>query len=289
MNQILDRLQECAAIAVFTDLDGSLLDHDTYSFEDARPALERIRARRIPLVFTSSKTRPEIERLQAAMGIREPFIVENGAAVFFPDGYRNWPVDDGAREPPYRVIRLGATYADIRRWILSLRPGFNIRGFGDLSLEDIERLSGLASAEAGLAKQREFTEPFLIDDDQPIMGLQALAAAAGFTITRGGRFYHLMGAGQDKGVAVRRAASVIRRHMGQPLCTIGLGDSANDASMLQRMDIPILIPHPDGSYEDVEVAHLRKARHPGSRGWNDMILELLGVLPAGGPRDAASG
>ena len=34
--------------AVFTDLDGSLLDHHTYSFESARPALERIREQRIP-------------------------------------------------------------------------------------------------------------------------------------------------------------------------------------------------------------------------------------------------
>lgn len=276
MNHILDRLQECASIAIFTDLDGSLLDHDTYSFENARPALERIRARRIPLVFTSSKTRPEIERLQAAMGIREPFIVENGAAVFFPDGYRHWPVDDGTREPPYTVIRLGATYAEIRRWIRSLRPGFNIRGFGDLSVEAIGRFSGLLPAQAGLAKQREFTEPFLVDDDGMISDLQDLAEAAGFTITRGGRFHHLIGLGQDKGVAVRRAASVIRRNMSQPLCTIGLGDSANDAAMLQSVDVPILIPHPDGSYEDLDVAGLWKSRHPGSRGWNEMVLEMLG-------------
>jgi mannosyl-3-phosphoglycerate phosphatase len=275
MNQTLARLQECAAIAIFTDLDGSLLDHDTYGFENARPALERIRARRMPLVFTSSKTRTEIERLQAAMGIREPFIVENGAAVFFPDGYRNWQIDDGIREPSYTVIRLGATYADIRRWIRSLRPGLNIRGFGDLSVEDIERLSGLTAAQAGLAKRREFTEPFLVDDDRIISDLQALAEAAGFTITRGGRFHHLMGAGQDKGIAVRRAASVIRCNMSQPLCTIGLGDSANDAAMLQSVDVPILIPHPDGSFEGLDVAGLRKARHPGSRGWNEMVLEML--------------
>jgi len=193
----------------------------------------------------------------------------------FPDGYRNWQVDDGTHDPPYTVIRLGASYAEIRRWILSLRPRFSIRGFGDLSVEDIESLSGLTSFQAGLAKQREFTEPFLIDDDGMISDLQALAEATGFTITRGGRFHHLMGAGQDKGIAVRRAASVIRRNMSQPLCTIGLGDSANDAAMLQRVDIPILIPHPDGSFEGLDVAGLRKARHPGSRGWNEMVLEML--------------
>jgi mannosyl-3-phosphoglycerate phosphatase len=264
--------------AVFTDLDGSLLDHDTYSFENARPALERIRAQRIPLVFASSKTRPEIERLQAEMGIREPFIVENGAAVFFPDGYRRWRVDGGIRQPPYTVIRLGATYAEIRRFVQALRPRFNIRGFGDLSPSDIQRLANLSPRQAALAQQREFSEPFLMDDDHDVPDLQALAARNGFKITRGGRFYHLMGAGQDKGIAVRRAAAVILRNIGQPLLTIGLGDSANDKAMLQNVDIPILIPHPDGSYEDIELTGLRRARHPGSRGWNDMLLDVLGDL-----------
>jgi mannosyl-3-phosphoglycerate phosphatase len=278
VNESIEKLREFKNIAVFTDLDGSLLDHDTYAFETARPALERIRDQRIPLVFTSSKTRPEIENLQATMGIREPFIVENGAAVFFPDDYRNWEVQGGIRQPPYTVVRLGATYSEIRRWVQALPPGLNIQGFGDLSVEDLERLSGLSPAQAGRAKQREFTEPFLVDDDSIIFDLQALAEASGLTITRGGRFYHLTGSAQDKGIAVRRAVAVILRNMGPPLCTIGLGDSANDEAMLQSVDIPILIPHPDGSYESLEVAGLKKARYPGSRGWNEVILELLSPL-----------
>lgn len=275
--------QARAPFVVFTDLDGSLLDHDSYSFEAARPALERICAQRIPLVFTSSKTRTEIEKLQAMLGIREPFIVENGAAVFFPDPYRNWVVPGGIRQPPYTVIRLGISYSKIRRWLQALPPGFKITGFGDLSVEDIERLSGLSPAQAGRAKQREFSEPFLIDDDSKMSGLHALAEASGLTITRGGRFYHLMGSGQDKGLAVRRTAAVMLRNMGRPPCTIGLGDSANDEAMLQSVDVPVLIPHPDGSYEGLDVKGLIKARHPGSRGWNEAILELLGPLPGRGP------
>jgi mannosyl-3-phosphoglycerate phosphatase len=263
---------------VFTDLDGSLLDRDTYSFANARPALERIRAQRIPLVFASSKTRPEIERLQAEMGIREPFIVENGAAVFFPDGYRHWRVDGGIHQPPYTVIRLGATYRDIRRFVQAVPPDFNFQGFGDLSAEDIGRLSGLSPLQAELAKQREFSEPFKMDESNRISDLRALAEASGFAITRGGRFHHLVRSGQDKGIAVRRTAAVVLRNMGPPLCTVGLGDSANDKAMLQSVDIPILIPHPDGSYEDLKLRGLRRARQPGSRGWNDMLLEVLGAL-----------
>jgi mannosyl-3-phosphoglycerate phosphatase len=280
MSESTTRQQDCPNIAVFTDLDGSLLDHDTYSFENARPALECIRDQGIPLVFASSKTRSEIEELQAAMGIREPFIVENGAAVFFPDGYRNWRIREGVRQPPYTVIRLGATYSEIRNCVQELQMVFNIQGFGDLGVKDIERLSGLSPAQAGLAKQREFSEPFLLDDDGRYFDLRAAAEASGFTITRGGRFYHLMGAGQDKGAAVRAAAAVIRRNLGRPLGTIGVGDSANDRAMLENVDFPILIPHPDGTYEDIELTGLRKARHPGSRGWNIMILEVLGSLGA---------
>lgn len=268
-------------LAVFTDLDGSLLDHHTYSFADARPALGRIREQRIPLVFVTSKTRPEVEMLQATLGIREPFIVENGAAIFFPDRYRGWRIDAGIRQPPYTVVQLGAAYPEIRRFFQRVKAGFNIQGFGDLSVEDIERLTGLPPQQASFARQREFTEPFLMEDEAGVIDLQRVAEAGGFKITRGGRFYHLMGSGQDKGIALGRAISLFLRNTHQGLLTIGLGDCANDVGMLKRVDIPILIPHSDGSYEKLDVPNVRRARHPGSRGWNETILDVLRTMKEG--------
>ncbi|MBI5581089.1 MAG: HAD-IIB family hydrolase [Deltaproteobacteria bacterium] len=268
-------------LAVFTDLDGSLLDHYTYSLENARPALERIREQRIPLVFITSKTRPEVEMLQAAMGIREPFIVENGAAIFFPDRYREWRIDTGFRQPPYTVIQLGASYSEIRRFVRSVKPGFNIQGFGDLSAEDIGRLTGLSPKQAILARQREFTEPFLMEDDAHLIDLQRVAEASGFKVTRGGRFYHLMGSGQDKGIALRRTVSLFLQNTHRRLLTIGLGDSANDLGILESVDIPILIPHPDGSYEKLDLPNIRRARHPGSSGWSETILDVLNTIEEG--------
>ncbi|MGE5256623.1 MAG: HAD hydrolase family protein, partial [Hyphomicrobiales bacterium] len=75
-------------LLIFTDLDGALLEDGDYAHHTAQEGLDRIRRQQVPLVFITSKTRLEIERLQAAMEIREPFIAENGAAIFFPDGYR---------------------------------------------------------------------------------------------------------------------------------------------------------------------------------------------------------
>ena len=262
-------------LVVFTDLDGSLLDQETYSYENARGALELLRNGQIPLVFTTSKTRSEVESLQADMGILEPFIVENGAAVFFPDGYGGLRMDVGFHRPPYHVIQLGAAYGELRTFFCSLKARFKIKGFGDLSAEETGRLTGLPPKQVVLAMQREFTEPFIIADESNLTDLQPLVEARGFKIVHGGRFYHLIGAKQDKGRAVELAVSVFSSRADERLVTLGLGDGANDIPMLERVDIPILIPHPDGSYEDVDLPNLRKANHPGSRGWNEMMMEVL--------------
>ncbi|MFQ5696467.1 MAG: mannosyl-3-phosphoglycerate phosphatase, partial [Terriglobia bacterium] len=47
-------------LIVFTDLDATLLDHQTYSWAAAEPALRRLRLLGIPLVFCTSKTRAEV-------------------------------------------------------------------------------------------------------------------------------------------------------------------------------------------------------------------------------------
>ena len=53
---------------IFTDLDGTLLDHETYSWATAEPALKRLRKEGVPLIMVSSKTRLEIEVLRDQMG-----------------------------------------------------------------------------------------------------------------------------------------------------------------------------------------------------------------------------
>jgi len=54
------RRSPAPAMVVFTDLDGTLLRHEDYSWLPAGPALAELRRRRIPLVIASSKTRAEI-------------------------------------------------------------------------------------------------------------------------------------------------------------------------------------------------------------------------------------
>ena len=58
-------MTEHSHCAIFTDLDGTLLDHDTYSWAPAAPAIERIKKLGIPLIAISSKTLAELSHLNA--------------------------------------------------------------------------------------------------------------------------------------------------------------------------------------------------------------------------------
>ncbi|MDP2268790.1 MAG: HAD hydrolase family protein, partial [Deltaproteobacteria bacterium] len=212
-------------IIIFTDLDGSLLNHDDYTFAGALPSLQRIRQAGIPLIIVTSKTRVEVEQLRGLMGLDDPFIVENGGGIFFPAGYRGFRIRKGQRKSGYTMIRLGISYILIRRFFNTIRHRFNARGFGDLSIDDIARLTGLSHEQAILTKIREFTEPFLMEREEDLPLLTDAATEQGMKITRGGRFYHLIGNGQDKGAAVRIAHEAFHQNTGKAFISIGIGDS----------------------------------------------------------------
>ena len=82
-------------ILIFSDLDSTLLDHYTYSWDEAKPVISLLKGLNIPLIFNTSKTFYETRRIAAEMGINHPFAVENGAAVFFPKGFK--PLPEGCR------------------------------------------------------------------------------------------------------------------------------------------------------------------------------------------------
>lgn len=267
-------------LVVFTDLDGSLLDSTTYSFEAATEAVAALRARGIPLVLASSKTRMEIEPIRFRLDLVHPFIVENGGGLFIPKGYFACPVPWAQVRGTFQVIELGAPCARLRVALKEIEQalGCRLRGFGDMSAGEIAQRTGLSLSEAVLAKQREYDEPFVIEGSATLAGdVQGMAEARGFRCTQGGRFYHLMG-DSDKGRAVHYLIDCYRRQYGggDAILTVAIGDSLNDLSMLVLADQPVLVQKPDGSYDpEVQLPNLIRAPGVGPVGWNGAILGLL--------------
>jgi mannosyl-3-phosphoglycerate phosphatase len=268
-------------LLIFTDLDGTLLDADSYSFDAAQEALDLLRAREVPLILASSKTRAEIESLRHRLRNHHPFIVENGGAVFLPQGYFGVPPKESVVRDAYQAIELGAPYAALRSVLkdIVLESGIPVRGFGDLSAQEVAELTGLTVEGANLAKQREYDEPLVIESPPEVIArLGGMVQARGLRLSRAGRFYHLSGA-TDKGAACRYLVEAYRRDAGRKgdrVLTVGLGDSLNDLPMLIELDRAIVVQKPDGSYDSrLAVPRLEFAPGPGPVGWNRAVLEIL--------------
>jgi mannosyl-3-phosphoglycerate phosphatase len=259
-------------IIIFTDLDGTLLHPKNYSFADALPALELIRERGIPLVLCSSKTRAELEFQRKRLKNEDPFVSENGGAVYVPRGY--FPFLDAGAGEEYHVTVFGRPYKEIRKVFVRLREKQRVpvKGFGDMSGEEIATLTGLPLEEAALARQRDFGEPFVFEGSIDEKFLKAIEQQ-GLHWTRG-RLFYLMG-DHDKGKAIQLLKQRYEAEHGK-LNTIGLGDAFNDLPLLREVDHPVLVQKEDGSYDrNIVLSRLIRAEGIGPQGWNRAIMRLL--------------
>ena len=266
-------------VMIFTDLDGTLIDHDTYEFDDARATLGALRKRSIPVIICSSKTRAEIEVFRLRMGLRSPFIAENGAAIFVPDDILNLTEKGFVENGSYHVMELGVPYGELcDTWKEIKDKGkFRMRGFSEMTIEEISAHTDLPLEEARLAAMREYSEPFLFHDTAETLQLiEDLFHKKGLQITRGGRFYHLMGQ-NDKGKAVQIVRKLYEQTCpGTKLMSIGLGDSANDIPMLMNVDIPVVIRKKTGEWESIQGgAPVVYSEKPGPSGWAQAIDRIL--------------
>ncbi len=269
-------------LVVFTDLDGTLLDHGTYSFAAAEPALRLLRHKDIPLVVCSSKTRAEIEEVRRALGNAHPFIAENGGAVFIPAGYFPRSAVPAGTVPGYDVVAFGAPYARLLEVFAGLQDRFpgKLRGFHDLTPGEVAGLTGLPPAEAELARKREYDEPFLLSDLSVLEAVRKTARQVGLNVVQGGRFFHLTG-NNDKGRCAKLLLRLYAGSLRQPVDSIGLGDSANDLSLLEAVDHPVLVRKPGGDYDlSVSLPDLYLAPGEGPAGWRAAILDLVPRLAA---------
>lgn len=271
-------------LLVFSDLDGSLLDEGGRPPKANRELLERLEQQSIPVIFTSSKTREEILHIQRQLNIHQAFIPENGGGFYIPRGH---PLAQTLALSPWGTgygMLFGARYSYIKSVYSKIKEEYGIKGISDMGGEEISALTGLDHCSVHRALQREFSEPFIFLGTPQVAALSEALSTYGLAMTRGGIFYHIMSAAQDKGRAVSTAIQLFRLAYQSEPTTIALGDAENDASMLNAVDIPILLRRGDGSYAEVNIRNLRKSLLPGSKGWGEQLQLALHQIALDKPR-----
>jgi mannosyl-3-phosphoglycerate phosphatase len=261
---------------VFTDLDGTLLEYETYSFQPAVPALDRLRQLQIPVVFVTSKTLPEVDFWRKTLDNRSPFVVENGSAVFVPEGHPPLSERAGRFCDGYEVVELGVPYPDLTRALKEAArdSGCCIRGFADMTVEEIMRECEMPLDQAVLAKMRKYDEPFRMLTGDPGVLARSLERR-GLKLSSGGRFFHVTGR-NDKADAVLLLIDAYRQF--GPVRSIGLGDGLNDSGFLNLVDHPVLLDSPVFGQLLKRVPRASKAS-AGPSGWNEAIHRILDLSP----------
>jgi mannosyl-3-phosphoglycerate phosphatase len=256
---------------VFTDLDGTLLDHTTYSWEPAAAALRQLRLRKIPVILSSSKTLAEMDEIRADLDLQHPVIAENGAVIDVPPGYFSVDVPPLPAQP---------ARAELQRVLIELRQaqGYACEAFFEMGVEGIVAETGLAPTDAAKANERRATEPLLWQDtEERLASFTAAVQERGLRCIRGGRFVHLMGP-TDKASAMRSLLHAFAQELPSETWTsIALGDSPNDRGMLRCADIAIVIKSQGAQALDLaDHPHVIRTKLPGPEGWNSAMLQVLG-------------
>lgn len=266
---------------IFTDLDGTLLNYFSYSFQPAARLLDSLAKRAIPVIMNSSRNGAEVVHIRQEMGNRDPFIVENGAAVYLPkhmfpvmpegcaeiDGFWRFSI----ARPKEHWLRLMEQFDSEFTSLYTT--------MSSMDYEEIEEITGLSLEDSARAAQREFSEALLFhgrQEDKKLL-IEIIEGWGGYVL-EGGRFLYI-GDRVSKGSAMQWLFKCFAHHFPtRQFQTFALGDGPNDIDMLECADYAVVVASPVHDppklERDQQVVYTEKH---GPEGWTEALASLLKI------------
>ena len=275
---------------IFSDIDNTLLqsyiikEGEIYHIEEygeIKEIVQKLRKNNIPLVLCSSKTRFEQEKIRKYLEINDPYVVENGGAIFIPENY--FPIDleelglSINRINENLVIELGKSYNRIIETLQEIREIFHIEFIAvhDLSLPELAQKVGISIEDAKLMASREYSETILEININKLDKLKKILNDRGLRILQGTR-YNTVSSLHDKGSAIsilKKLYSI--KYENEKIETIGIGDAFNDIPMFENVDKPFLVRNIQNSYAPMKINNLIRVNGIGQTGWKEIILNYI--------------
>jgi len=261
---------------IFTDIDGTLLDSRSPDMNKVKELVDMTLQNGIHLVFCSSKTEQEQNKIKSQVYLHEPYIVENGAAIIIPFNYFKKAILTNSKVSQNNyIIETGGSAIKIRSLLKKIKDNYDIefKGVSDLSVSELSNITKLSKDYARRMMNRKYSETVVQIDNKKFKDFTSIIEKEGLKIIPGNQYFDIT-LGNDKGTAVKILIDAFRKEFTNNVIFFGIGDSKNDESMLSLVDFPMLVQKFDGSWEDLKFDKLNMINGVGPKGW-EIALELI--------------
>ena len=256
-------------IWIVTDVDGTLMDH-SYDLTPAKKTIKWLQNLKIPVILCTSKTASEVEIIRNELCLIDPYIVENGAAIY----------GENIKGEKWQII-LGENYQSLEKILenLSQEVNFSLKPLNNLTDKEATELTGLTGNSLVLMRDRHWSMPFLNPPNDIEKKLNSVCKKYNVNIFKGNRMSHLLSINSNKGKAIKKLIEFSNNYQ---VKIIGLGDSPNDLPLLENADYKIVIPDINGPNQTLLKQLGSKnyiiALEPNGYGWQKEVTKLIKTL-----------
>ncbi len=260
---------ENSSLWVVSDVDGTLMDH-SYDLTPAKETIKLLQELSVPVILCTSKTASEVKVIRKQLNLTDPYIVENGAAIY----------GESLNKVNGEII-LGEKYEILENILSSISNEINydLQPLNSISDQQATELTGLKGYALELMRDRHWSMPFLNPPETIEEDINISCKKFKVEIFRGNRMSHMLSINSNKGKAI----NVLKQYSNNSnIQIIGLGDSPNDLPLLLNSDYKIVIPSPNGPnlnlLEKLKDYKYTLASYPNGFGWKSEINKLINKL-----------
>ena len=256
-------------ILIFTDLDGSLLDKETFKFDVIKDYFKELVRNGIIIIPNSSKSEAELLDFNEQNNLDLSFITENGSSIH--------GLNKIHQNLPDKII-ISRTIDEIRNIYeenISLDFKNKTTHILELEIEVQQKILGLPLDKIKLAIKRDHSLPIKFNGTEiEKYEFTKILKNSGLTIQTGGRIMNVCD-NVNKSIAMSKALQLIRKQLDDEIITIGVGDNENDIEMIKQTDYPCLVQNDNFDSSLINIDNLIKSSEPSPLGWADVIKTAI--------------
>ena len=256
-------------IIIFTDLDGSLLNKDTFRFDEIEDYFKELISIGIKIIPNSSKTEAELSDFNNQYNLNLSFIAENGSSIHGLNLInKNLPQKillGRSTDQIYKVYEENIP-SDLKQKITFILK---------LKSKEQEEIFGLPLNKMLLAIKRDHSIPIQFNGTENEKSeFINIINDCGLTIQTGGRIMNICD-NTNKSKAMVKTIQLIKDEMNNEIITIGVGDNQNDIEMLGETDYSCLVKNDNFDSSLINMDNLIKSSKPSPLGWADVIKTAI--------------